>query len=181
MELWKIASFFLGTVFCTDLVLLCILLRQASKQEYESNTRHWRFVQALNRAKNCQRRAREAAVGEARRVNRAAKVRKWVRRMGLKQNPVYMRERFEKMLEELAELEAAIVKSDRVAIADAVADLQFVLETIPILLGYDGEAAFIAVHESNMTKDPDIFRVDGKGKGESFREPELEKVRGLIR
>ena len=187
MELWKIASFFLGTVFCTDLVLLCILLRQTSKQEYESNVRHWRFVQSLNRAKNCQRRAREAAVGEARRVNRAAKVRKWVRLIGLKESTaplaesVLLRQRFEKILEELSEFDTAIIKGDRVAVADAVADLQVALETIPILLGYDGEAAFNAVHSSNMTKDPDIFRVDGKGKGESFREPELEKVRGLIR
>lgn len=187
MELWKIASFFLGAVFCAALVLRCISLCQTSKQEYESNARHWRFVQSLVRMESYQSKARKAAEKEARRVNRAAKVRKWVRLMGLKESTpplaesVLLRQRFEKILEELSELDTAIIKGDRVAIADAVADLQVVLETIPILLGYDGEAAFIAVHESNMTKDPDIFRVDGKGKGESFREPELEKVRGLIR
>ena len=61
MEFWKIASFFLGTVFCADLVLLCILLRQKSKQEYESNTRHWRFVQSLVRVGSYQSKARKAA------------------------------------------------------------------------------------------------------------------------
>ena len=186
MEFWKIASFFLGTVFCADLVLLCILLRQTSKQEYESNTRHWRFVQSLVRVESYQSKARKAAVKEARRVNRAAKVRKWVKLMRLKESTpplaesALLRQRFEKILEELAELDTAITKGDRVAVADAVADLQVVLETIPILLGYDGEAAFNAVHASNMTKDPELFRVDGKGKGKGFLEPELDKVPGLI-
>ena len=180
MELWKVASLFLGSVLCVDLVLLCLLLRQASQQEQESNARHWRFVQSLARVESYQSKARKAAAEEARRVNRAAKIRKWIRRMGLRRNPVYMRERFEKLLEELAELDTAIIKGDRVAIADAVADLQVVLETIPILMGYDGEAAFNAVHASNMTKDPDLFRKDGKGKGEGFSEPELDKIPGLI-
>ena len=186
MELWKIASFFLGSVFCIDLVLLCLLLRQASQQEQESNARHWRFVQSLARLETYQSKARKSAAEEARRVNRVAKVRKWVRRMGLKESTAFMaesvllRQRFEKILEELAEFDTAIIKGDRIAVADAVADLQVVLETIPILLGYDGEAAFNAVHASNMTKDPDLFRVDGKGKGEGFLEPELDKVPGLI-
>lgn len=186
MELWKIASFFLGSVFCVDLVLLCLLLRQASQQERESTSPHWRFVQSLARLEKYQSKARKSAAEEARRVNRAAKVRKWVKLMGLKESAAFMaesvllRQRFEKILEELSELDTAIIKSDRVAVADAVADLQVVLETIPILLGYDGEAAFNAVHASNMTKDPDLFRVDGKGKGEGFLEPELERVPGLI-
>lgn len=186
MELWKVASFFFGSVFCVDLVLLCILLRQASQQEKESTARHWRFVQSLARLETYQGKARKSAAEEARRVNRAAKVRKWVKLMGLKESEAFMaesvllRQRFEKILEELAEFDAAIIKGDRVAVADAVADLQVVLETIPILLDYDGEAAFNAVHVSNMTKDPELFRVDGKGKGAGFLEPELDKVPGLI-
>lgn len=186
MELWKVASFFLVSVFCVDLVLLCLLLRQTSKQEQESNARHWRFVQSLARVESYQSKARKSAAEEARRVNRAAKVRKWVSRMGLKESTaplaesVLLRQRFEKILEELAEFDTAIIKGDRVAVADAVADLQVVLETIPILLGYDGEAAFNVVHASNMTKDPALFRVDGKGKGEGFLKPELDKIPGLI-
>ena len=187
MELWKLASFFLGSVFCIDLVLLCFLLRQTSKQEQESNARHWRFVQSLARVESYQSKARKAAAEEARRVNRAAKVRKWVKLVGLKADTAFLsesvllRQRFEKILEELAEFDTAIVKGDRVAVADAVADLQVVLETIPILLGYDGEAAFTAVHNSNMTKKPLLFWQDGKGKGANFLEPDFSRVRGLIR
>ena len=186
MRMWELISLFLLGVLFVDLVLLCLVLRQTSQQEQESNARHWRFVQSLARLETYQSKARKAAAEEARRVNRAAKVRKWVRRMGLKESTaplaesVLLRQRFEKILEELSEFDTAIIKGDRVAVADAVADLQVVLETIPILLGYDGEAAFNAVHASNMTKDPDLFRKDGKGKGEGFLEPELDKVPGLI-
>lgn len=186
MELWQLASLFLGSVLFVDLVLLWLLLRQASQQEQESNACHWRFVQSLARLETYQSKARKAAAEEARRVNRAAKVRKWVKLVGLKESTaplaesVLLRQRFEKILEELGEFDTAIIKGDRFAVADAVADLQVVLETIPILLGYDGEAAFNAVHASNMTKDPELFRRDGKGKGAGFLEPELDKIPGLI-
>lgn len=126
-----------------------------------------------------EREAKKATISEARRLNRKAMVRKWVRAMGLDPRKMCLKERLAKVVEESVELETAIIFYDKKAIADAVADMQYVLETIPMILGYDGDAAFKAVHDSNMTKDSSIFKIDGKGKGGKFAPPDFSKVKGL--
>lgn len=124
----------------------------------------------------------DASAAEAQKRNKPAMVRKWLRAMGFTRVRSWQKvidERTDKLFEELFELCEAYNRDDLHGVADAVADMQVVLESIPLLCRYDGDAAFRAVMASNMTKDPALFIADGKGKGANFKEPDFTRVRGL--
>ena len=85
--------------------------------------------------------------------------------------------------EELGELEEALTNRDQVAVADALADLQVVLDGTFIQLGFwlAKDDLLAEVHRSNMSKlmpDGSVKRrEDGKVlKGPNFSEPKLAHV-----
>lgn len=63
--------------------------------------------------------------------------------------------------EEFGELCTAIQKGDLVEIADALADLEYVVVGTAVAFGIPHEAVFQEVHRSNMTKT----KLDAHGKG----------------
>lgn len=165
------------------IVVLAVKKKGDAEIEIQANESISKFVISIIKEKHIAQKERDHArnvlqsvIDCSRKVNRAAMVRKWARKMKMKDSDVCLMDRLQKLLSECCELETAIILHDRVAVADAVADMQYVLETIPILLGYDGNAAFNEVHRSNMTKDPVLFAKDGVGKGEKFVEPDLKKL-----
>lgn len=83
--------------------------------------------------------------------------------------------------EEAAELRAALEAGDIVEVADAIADLLYVVHGAAITLGIPVAAVFTEVHRSNMTKLGDdgepVYRADGKViKGPNFSPPGLLPV-----
>ena len=89
--------------------------------------------------------------------------------------------RVELIREELEEFKDAVEAGDIVAIADALGDLEYVVNGAALEYGIDLPAVVAEIHRSNMTKlGPDgkpIYREDGKIlKGEDYEPPNLEKV-----
>ena len=92
--------------------------------------------------------------------------------------------RIELIREELFELREAVIAGDLVAIADALGDLDYVVNGAAIEYGIDLPAITAEIHRSNMTKlGPEgkpIYREDGKIlKGEKYEPPRLEPLLGL--
>lgn len=92
--------------------------------------------------------------------------------------------RIELIREELFELREAVVKGDLVAIADALGDLDYVVNGAAIEYGIDLPAITAEIHKSNMTKlgpnGKPIYREDGKIlKGKDYQPPRLEQLLGL--
>lgn len=88
--------------------------------------------------------------------------------------------------EEFNELQDAVAARDIVAIADALGDLEYVVNGMALGMGINLPAVVTEIHRSNMTKlGPDgkpIYREDGKIlKGENYEPPNLEKVLGVTR
>jgi NTP pyrophosphatase (non-canonical NTP hydrolase) len=85
--------------------------------------------------------------------------------------------------EEWAELQDAMFRADAVGIADALADLIYVVWGIAVSYGIDLDAVLAEVHRSNMTKtfDPSRAKYAGKVvvKGEGYEEPQIARVLGL--
>jgi predicted HAD superfamily Cof-like phosphohydrolase len=69
------------------------------------------------------------------------------------------------MLEELGEYYDAVTSGDLVEVADALADLAYVLLGTAVVHGINLQAVFDEVHRSNMTKAPldPVTRKGGKG------------------
>jgi len=79
--------------------------------------------------------------------------------------------------EESKELEEALEKEDVVGIADALADLLYVVYGTAVSLGLDMEPIFAEVHRSNMTKVGGHKREDGKWiKPETYEPPDLAPI-----
>ena len=83
--------------------------------------------------------------------------------------------------EELDELKEGIVNDDLVEVADALADLLYVVYGAGAAFGINLDTCFHEVHSSNMSKlgkdGKPLYREDGKVmKGPDFREPDLESV-----
>ena len=85
--------------------------------------------------------------------------------------------------EEVGELNEAIfdASGDLVEVADALADILYVVYGAGHAFGIDLDKCFDEVHRSNMSKlgedGKPIYREDGKVlKGESFSEPNLKEV-----
>ena len=127
---------------------------------------------------------RKALIEQAEKYNRRGMVQEWMTAMGVTQGSEsldtlwnkIMPERIEKLDEEVLELYEAVYKMDTVGVIDAIADVQYVLETIALHIGYDSNEAFVAVHKSNMTKDIELFSKDKRGKGTDFKAPDFTKV-----
>ena len=86
--------------------------------------------------------------------------------------------------EELDELKVAIYQRNIVAIADALGDLDYVVNGAAIEYGINLPKITAEIHRSNMTKlGPDrkpIYREDGKVlKGADYEPPNLESILGL--
>lgn len=83
--------------------------------------------------------------------------------------------------EEVGELRAAVESDDIVGIADAVADLLYVVHGAALTFGIPVNEVFAEVHRSNMTKLGDdgepVVRADGKVmKGPNYSPPRLEPI-----
>lgn len=83
--------------------------------------------------------------------------------------------------EEAAEFRAAVEDGDIVAVADAIADLLYVVYGAALTFGIPVREVFTEVHRSNMTKLGDdglpSYREDGKVlKGPNFSPPDLLPV-----
>src|SRR5438128_8280621 len=81
--------------------------------------------------------------------------------------------------EELGEFEKAAKDKDLVKIADALADLLYVIYGTGVSYGIDLEPIFREVHESNMSKgDPAVLRAsNGKVlKAKNWRPPDLQPI-----
>ena len=106
----------------------------------------------------------------------------------IKENPEWpdgetMELRIDLIEEELGELRNAIIDGDGtlIDVADALSDLLYVVYGAGHSFGIDLDKCFEEVHSSNMSKlgedGKPIYREDGKVlKGESFREPNLNKI-----
>ncbi len=89
--------------------------------------------------------------------------------------------RLELISEELEELRDGIANGDTVEIADALADLLYVVYGTAIAYGIPIDLCFREVHRSNMTKlgknGKPIYRDDGKIiKGENYEKPDLKTI-----
>jgi predicted HAD superfamily Cof-like phosphohydrolase len=80
--------------------------------------------------------------------------------------------------EELAEFRNATEADDLVGVADALADLLYVVYGAAEEYGIDLEPVFAEIHRSNMTKDARArCRADGKVcKGSAYQPPEVRRV-----
>lgn len=86
--------------------------------------------------------------------------------------------------EELSELKQAIASNNLIGIADALGDLDYVVNGAAVEFGIDLPAITAEIHRSNMTKlgedGKPIYREDGKIlKGNSYTPPRLESILGL--
>lgn len=85
------------------------------------------------------------------------------------------------LAEEYAEYDQAEDRDDRIEIADALADMVYVIYGTALTYGIDLDAVIAEVHRSNMSKLGDdgkpIYRDDGKVlKGPGFFRPDIEGV-----
>lgn len=93
-----------------------------------------------------------------------------------------MQLRYDLIYEELNELWDAMQKRDLVAVADALADLEYVVLGAFVTYGLDEPRVFSEVHRSNMTKldGGPLFNDAGKlMKGPHYDAPRLREVLGL--
>ena len=85
--------------------------------------------------------------------------------------------------EEYNELKEAFANNDLIEIADACADLKWVIEGLEHSLGIPQQSVWDEVSKSNMSKMVDgklIKRADGKVlKPETFVQPDIKKALGI--
>jgi hypothetical protein len=100
------------------------------------------------------------------------------------EDPEWEEMRVELIREELRELEDAVKERDLVGIADALADLDYVINGMALGCGINLPEVGREVHRSNMTKlgedGKPIYREDGKIlKGPNYEAPDIAKVLGV--
>jgi predicted HAD superfamily Cof-like phosphohydrolase len=86
------------------------------------------------------------------------------------------RRRSDLLDEEAEELRRALLRKDVVAIADALADVLYVVYGTAVACGIDVEPIFKEVHRSNMTKDQPAGDSDKAIKGAGFSPPNLSHL-----
>jgi predicted HAD superfamily Cof-like phosphohydrolase len=87
--------------------------------------------------------------------------------------------RHDLIMEEFNELSQAMVTGDLVQVADALADLLYVVYGTAVSYGIDLEPCFREVHVSNMSKgSPEVLRApNGKIlKSKGFKPPNLKEI-----
>lgn len=92
--------------------------------------------------------------------------------------------RLDLLIEEVYEYEDASEVEDIVEVADALADMVYIIYGTALSYGIDLDAVLDEVHASNMSKLGDdakpIYRPDGKIlKGPNYFRPNIAKVLGL--
>lgn len=92
--------------------------------------------------------------------------------------------RLDLILEELCELETALDEEDLIEVADALADLTYVVYGAALTYGIDLDRVIAEVHRSNMTKlgadGRPVMRADGKVlKGPGYEPPRIAAVLGI--
>lgn len=82
------------------------------------------------------------------------------------------------VLDEALELDLAFRNNDLVEVADAIADLLYVIYGTAVACGIDAQKCLDEVHRSNMTKlDGMVVREDGKIlKGPHYDPPNLKRI-----
>lgn len=80
------------------------------------------------------------------------------------------------MLEEMAELLEAMLLRDPIQMADALADVLYVVYGTAVTYAVPVDEVFQEVHASNMTKRVVDHAAGIKGKGESYRAPDIAAV-----
>lgn len=81
------------------------------------------------------------------------------------------------MMEELAELATALHEKDVLEVADALADLLYVVHGTALACGVPIDAIFAEVHRSNMTKPKlDANQKGGKVAKTGYRPPRLGEI-----
>lgn len=80
------------------------------------------------------------------------------------------------MLEELGELCDALMTRHEVLMADALADLLYVVYGTAVAYGIPIDEVFNEVHASNMTKRAVDHAAGQKGKGEGYKAPNITAV-----
>ncbi len=78
--------------------------------------------------------------------------------------------------EELAEYERACENGDLVEVADALADLCYVILGTSVYHGIDLQPLFDEVHRSNMTKEMARDNINKPIKGASFEKPRIAEL-----
>jgi predicted HAD superfamily Cof-like phosphohydrolase len=96
-------------------------------------------------------------------------------------DPAWEQMRLDLIEEEFNELKDAVKARDLVGIADALGDLEYVVNGMALGCGIDLPAVVKEIHRSNMTKlgpnGKPIYREDGKIlKGADYEPPNLERV-----
>jgi len=84
--------------------------------------------------------------------------------------------RYDLIREELTEYLAAVGAGDLVAIADALADLTYVVVGTAVAHGMDLQPLLDEVHRSNMTKEPAADNPNKPVKGATFERPRLAEL-----
>lgn len=94
--------------------------------------------------------------------------------------PIDLRKlRLSLMYEELYEVDDALINGDVNKIAKELADLLYVVYGTAVSCGLDMEEIFAEVHNSNMTKELDNKRKDGKVlKGRTYNPPSISAIIG---
>lgn len=99
-------------------------------------------------------------------------------------DPEWEQMRVDLIEEELEELKEAVAARDLVGIADALGDLEYVVNGMALGCGINLPAVVSEIHRSNMTKlgedGKPVYREDGKIlKGPKYEPPRLEPILGL--
>lgn len=87
-------------------------------------------------------------------------------------------DRQEIFLEEVREMYVAVEKKDKVALADALGDLVYVLYGHAVAAGVDLDAVLEEIHKSNMTKTS-APGVNKALKGDEYVAPDIAAIVGV--
>ncbi len=96
-------------------------------------------------------------------------------------DPAWEKMRLDLIEEEFEELKDAIESRDLVAAADALGDLEYVINGMALGMGVNLPEVVVEIHRSNMTKigrdGKILYREDGKIlKGEDYEPPNLRSI-----
>ena len=137
-------------------------------------------------SRECQR--AECMAAQLKKLNRFAMVRAWRRRMCMSSAMSAGGGRFQddhawrflasaalkQVMDDTSALKDAIRRRDRFALAEAAARVSRSAEAFPVIFRYDGNAAFAALHERDMTLDPISRHAASRRQA-----PDFSRVRGL--
>ena len=76
-------------------------------------------------------------------------------------------------LEELSEIAEALCLCDKIKLADALGDMDYINKGTAVVFNIPLERVFQEIHRSNMTKDVKNISRDRKNKGPNYDPPDL--------